>query len=303
MFELIHLRCFLAVAEELHFGRAAARLNMTQPPLSRQIQVLERILNIKLFERNSRAVSLTAAGKAFLVEARRVVQLADSSAAIARSAAEGKQGLVMLGFTAASGYCFVPRLLQRMHSELPDLQLLLKEMVSGEQTEALITGRIDIGLLRPPIRRTDFSSQLVVREPLVACSPASVPENLIPTTLSDFDRVPFIMYAPDIARYFYDLVAGLFASAGAAPRYVQHVGQIHSILTLVGAGLGYALVPEAASKLHPEGVVFSRVDGLEPIVELHATWLKDMANPGIERVLEAIDSMRDQPDREVSTRS
>lgn len=288
VFELIQLRCFVAVAEELHFGRAASRLNMTQPPLSRQIQVLERILKVKLFNRNSRLVTLTPAGSAFLVEARRIVQLTDSAAAIARSAAEGRSGILRLGFTAASGYSYVPRLLAHANEVLPDTHLLLREMVSGEQIEALITNRIDVALLRPPVRRPEFASYLVLKERFVVCTPAKVPPEQRPRHLADFDGLPFIMYAPDAAKYFHDLLAGLFATAGAAPRHVQHVTQIHSILTLVGAGLGYALVPEAASRLHPEGVAFTPLEDIEPLVELHVAWMKDVNNPTIDRFLRAL---------------
>lgn len=291
MFELIQLRCFVAVAEELHFGRAAARLNMTQPPLSRQIQVLERILKVALFNRNSRSVTLTSAGSAFLVEARRIVQLTDSAAAIARSAAEGRSGLLRLGFTAASGYSYVPRLLSHTNKVLPEVNLLLREMVSGEQIEALLTNRIDVALLRPPLRRPELASRLVLKERFIVCTPASVPVEQRPRQLLDFDGLPFIMYAPDAARYFHDLLAGLFATAGAAPRHVQHVAQIHSILTLVDAGLGYALVPEAASRLRPQGVGFASLENVEPLVELHVAWLKNVSNPAIERFLQAIDTV------------
>nr|WP_250890071.1 LysR family transcriptional regulator [Sphingobium nicotianae] len=287
------MRCFVAVAEELHFGRAATRLNMTQPPLSRQIQVLERILKVSLLNRNSRSVTLTSAGQAFLVEARRIVQLTDSAAAIARSAAEGRTGIIRLGFTAASGYGYVPRLLSHANTVLPNAHLLLREMVSGEQIEALITNRIDVALLRPPLRRVEFGSQLVLKERFVVCSPAKISTPDRPKRLTDFNDLPFIMYAPDAARYFHDLVAGLFATAGAAPKHVQYVTQIHSIMMLVGAGLGYALVPEVASRLRPEGVVFSALEGVEPLVELHVAWMKAVNNPTIERFLRALEELPD----------
>jgi len=128
VFELIQLRCFVAVADELHFGRAATRLNMTQPPLSRHIQVLERIVGLELLARTSRSVRLTAAGLVFLAEARRIVELTDSAVATARAAAEGQRGMVALGFTAASGYSFLPSFFGRMRIDMPDVKLLLKEM-------------------------------------------------------------------------------------------------------------------------------------------------------------------------------
>jgi DNA-binding transcriptional LysR family regulator len=288
MFELIQLRCFVAVAEELHFGRAAARLNMTQPPLSRHIQVLERILKVELFHRNSRSVKLTAAGAAFLSEATRIVEMADSSIATARAAAEGQMGMVSLGFTAASGYSFLPRFIGHLQQRMPEVRLLLKEMVTGEQLEALISGRVDLGLLRPPVRRSDLTTMRVLQERFIVVSHASVSDSERPRRLSDFDGLPVIMYAPDKARYFHDLLTGLFASSRAEPRLVQHLAQIHSILMLVSAGHGFALVPETSRRLHPEDVVFSELEDADPIVELHAAWRPDNENPALKVVLDML---------------
>jgi DNA-binding transcriptional LysR family regulator len=281
VFELIQLRCFVTVAEELHFGRAAARLNMTQPPLSRHIQVLERILKVELFHRSSRSVRLTAAGAAFLAEATRIVEMANSAITTARAAAQGERGLVSIGFTAASGYAFLPSFMSHAQNEMSEVRFILKEMVSSEQLEALQTGRVDIGLLRPPIRNPEFQSMLVLRERFVVCSHASVPEADRPRRLADFDQLPVIMNAQDKARYFHDLLTGLFAQARAEPRLVQHLAQIHTMLMLVSAGHGFALVPESSVRLHPEDVVFSPLEDCDPIVELHAAWRADNENPAL----------------------
>src|SRR6478752_2927473 len=138
-FELRQLRCFVAAAEELHFGRAAQRLNMTQSPLSRQIQLLEHILDVKLLERTSRSVALTPAGRVFLIEARRIVRLAESAALSARRVAQGDAGRVAIGFTAVSGYSLLPEIVARARATLPNIELELREMVSGEQIDALLT--------------------------------------------------------------------------------------------------------------------------------------------------------------------
>jgi DNA-binding transcriptional LysR family regulator len=284
MFELIQLRCFVAVAEELHFGRAAMRLNMTQPPLSRHIQVLERILRVELFHRSSRSVKLTAAGSAFLAEAGRIVEMTESAIATARAAAEGQQGMVALGFTAASGFSFMPRLIGQMEANMPGVRYLLKEMVSGEQIDNLLSRRIDLGLLRPPLRRAELDSLRVQQESFVVASHSAIAEADRPKKLADFDGLPLIMYAPDKARYFHDLLTGMFANARAEPRPVQHLAQIHSILMLVGAGHGFALVPESSVRLHPDNVVFSPLADAAPIVELHAAWRRENQNPAL-RVL------------------
>jgi DNA-binding transcriptional LysR family regulator len=153
MFELSQLRCFAAVAEELHFGRAAARLNMTQPPLDRQIQLLEHALGVGLFERTSRSVRLTPAGRAFHAEARRVLDLAEGAGLAAKRVARGEAGSITIGFTAAASYGFLPRLLAAARAAMPGVDLALKKMVTADQTEALSSGQIDLGLLRPPVDR------------------------------------------------------------------------------------------------------------------------------------------------------
>jgi DNA-binding transcriptional LysR family regulator len=291
MFELIQLRCFLAVAEELHFGRAAARLNMTQPPLSRHIQVLERILCVDLFHRNSRSVRLTAAGAAFLGDAKRIIGLADGAAAIARAAAKGQEGIVTLGFTAASGYSFLPRFIGASQEKLPKLCFILKEMVTGEQMDSLLAGQIDLGLLRPPVRHPELESIRVQQERFIVCSHASVPEADRPRRLADFDGLPLIMYAADKARYFHDLVTGLLVSARAEPRLVQHLAQIHSMLMLVSAGQGFALVPESSARLHVENVVHSPLEDGQPIIELVAAWRSENDNPGLGVLLDDLREM------------
>ena len=249
MFDLNQLRCFVTVAEELHFGRAAVRLNMTQPPLSRQIQVLEHIIDAPLLERTSRSVRLTPAGRSFLPEARRILKLAESASQVARRIALGKTGSLKIGFTAAAAYGFLPELVAACRAKLPEVDFSLKEMVSGDQFEALTSGQIDAGLLRPPIARPELTSRRVVAEPLLAAIPKKHPlANVESITIKDFDDQPFVMYSPYESRYFHDLLVALFTRADILPRYVQHLSQIHSILAMVRAGLGLAIVPAAAER-------------------------------------------------------
>jgi DNA-binding transcriptional LysR family regulator len=287
VFELVQLRCFVAVAEELHFGRAAARMNMTQPPLSRQVQILEHHLSVSLFERTSRSVRLTPAGQSFLADARRIVRLAETAGALVQRVAHGDEGRVTLGFTAASGYSYLPRLLQSVRRQMPNVDLRLFEMVSGDQLEALQTGAIDVGLLRPPVSRADFHVIPALRERLVVAGPAASDRGYaLPRTLAEFDRLPFIMYSPLGARYFHDLLIAEFYALGVSPKYVQHVSQIHSMLALVGAGLGCALVPEGARSLHLDGVHFSTLEGkANPDIELILCYRKDNQSPAVKRLV------------------
>ena len=292
MFELSQLRCFVAVAEELHFGRAAQRLNMTQPPLSRQVQLLERILGVVLLDRTSRSVRLTPAGRSFLIEAKRILRLAESAALATRRIASGDAGRVAVGFTAASGYSFLPNLVDLARTQLPNVDLTLRELVSGEQVEALLTGRIDLGLVRPPLTRPEFDKVRVLTEPLVAALPSGDPRlEKDRISLADFDAQPMIMYAPEGAGYFHAMLTAMFDEAGVSPQYVQHMAQIHSILALVHARIGAAVVPEAATKLHFEGVEFRPLDTTpEHPVELFVAWRRDNDNPSLKPLLDLIEA-------------
>ncbi|WP_179041767.1 LysR family transcriptional regulator [Sphingobium lactosutens] len=283
MFELSQLRCFVAAAEELHFGRAAQRLNMTQSPLSRQIQLLERILDVQLLERTSRQVSLTPAGSVFLIEARRIVRLADSAALSARRVAKGDAGRVAIGFTAVSGYNIVPRIVAQARAVLPNIELELREMVSGDQVDALLTGLVDIGFVRPPVNRHEFDSACVLHEPLFVALPPGDPRKAVAALApADFDGQPLIMYSRQGAGYFHNMLENLFNEVEAAPIYVQHVTQIHSMLGLVHAGVAAAIVPESATGLHMSDVHFRRLmTPQEKPVELHMAWRRDNANPAL----------------------
>lgn len=288
MFSLARLSCFIAVAEELHFGRAAERLHMTQPPLSRQIQQLETELGVQLIDRTTRSVTLTPAGVAFLPDARRILQLAESAALTVRRVPAGDLGTVVVGFTAASAHAVLPRLLEQTRSTLPDVKLELREMVSSVQVEALMSGEIDLGMARPPLKRPGIVSRPLLHEQLVAALPAGHPlaEQARQLTLNDLDGQDFVMYSPVQARYFNELLISTFTIAGATPRFVQFVTQVHTMLVLVRSGIGIALVPASAATLHPEGVVFRTIGAFrERPVELDAAWRGDSTNPALLRLL------------------
>jgi DNA-binding transcriptional LysR family regulator len=265
-------------------------MNMTQPPLSRQIQLLEHVLGVKLLDRTSRAVKLTPAGRVFLREARRILRLTESAALATRRIATGEAGTIALGFTAASGYSFLPRLLLHRASAAPNVHVALKEMVSSEQVESLVTGRIDVGLLRPPITRKEFKTLKVASEGLVAALPYGDPRlSQASLTLQDFDGQPLVMYAPEGARYFHDMLDGLFKAEGITPAVIQSLSQIHSMLALVRAGIGAALVPEAAMSLHFDDVHFRPVRTVpEAPVELFAAWRSDNDNPALAAFLDLL---------------
>lgn len=285
-FTLEQLRGFVAVADELHFGRAAARLKMTQPPLSRQIQKLERVVGAQLLERDNRRVALTTAGSAFLGEARRLLALADTAPEVARRVSSGSHGVVRIGFTAASTYGTLGRLLNEVARALPDIDLDLHEMVTREQVAALLDEEIDLGLARPPFDEEAFASRLLHREALLIAVPDG--HRLVglgrEVGAADLASEPVVMHSPTQARYFYDLVVGMVPAA--SQNAVHTVSQVLTMLWLVAAGRGIAFVPASAARLPIEGVSFVRLDTpvAEP-VELHLLWTRESRNPALKRVL------------------
>ncbi len=281
MFEISQLRCFVAVGETLHFGRAAERLNMTQPPLSRQIRLLEHQVGTPLLARTNRMVRFTVAGRAFFPQAARILRLADEAAATARRVATGERGSIAIGFTAAFGYGLLPEMVRRLHQRAPEISLTLKEMVTSAQIEALESGQLDIGLMRPHAPQGDLETVLLGRESLMLAIPrgeaARWPRR---PTLACLEGKPLIAYAPYEANYFYQLVHACLERDGVTPRIVDHVPQIHTMLALVGSGIGAALTPETATRLRFEGVLLRRVQMNPPRpVEMVYACRRDNDNP------------------------
>ncbi len=290
MFEFAQLRSFIAVAEELHFGRAAARLHMSQPPLSRQIILLEHQVGVRLFVRNNRRVELTLAGRAFLPEARRLLKLAESAIRSARRVACGEVGQVTISFTASAGYDFLPPILRRLREELPGVECILKEMVSIDQLDALEAREVDIALLRPPVRRAGLEDERVSRETLIVAIPSTHRlSEMVTVSLAEVAEEKMVTYSAPEGRYFNELMNRLFAPAGITPDSIEAVSQVHTALALVRAGLGIAFVPEAARKLHFEDVKFLELDPAPRFfVDLHSAWRRDNDNPALPKALDVI---------------
>lgn len=286
MFTFDQLAAFIAVAEELHFGRAAERLNMTQPPLSRQIQKLERIVGTELLERDNRKVQLTPAGLAFLDEARRLLTLAGRAPATARRIASGRSGILRIGFTAASGYSVLGPLLEQISGIVPDVDIELQELVTGEQLDGLLTGELDLGLARPPFDARTFDSRLLSRESMVLAVPSGHPLAALDRDIGpeDFSHEALIMHSPTQARYFYDLVVRLLPIDHG--NVVHTVSQIVTMVSLVAAKRGVAFVPESATALGINGVMFLPLAaGSTGQVELHALWNRRITNPALRLLL------------------
>jgi DNA-binding transcriptional LysR family regulator len=294
VYTLEQLRGFVAVAEEGSFGKAATRLRMTQPPLSRQIQRLEHAIGFEVFTRTSRSVVLTPAGRIFLDEARRVLHLADSAPLLARQVARGTAGQIRVGFTAVAAMNVFGDWIRRIHEHLPDIDVVLTEMMTNAQVEALLASEIDVGFVRGVPRTNVLNARLIHAEALVAAVPEGHPltEATQAPTLREIADYDVITYGPAPARYFHELVISTFHNAGVVPNYVQYVSQVHSLLVLVDAGIGVALVPRSASRLGPPNVRFLEVAEMpDDYVELHCSWRASNDNPALPAVLAVLDEI------------
>lgn len=290
MLDLTQLRCFVTVATELSFSRAAVRLNMTQPPLSRQVKLLEHHLGTALFTRSTRSVALTAAGRAFFVEAQGLLERAQAAELSARRFAQGDIGTVKVSFVPSAVYEFLPKVIADTRISQPDIDISLEEMNSFEQHEALSARRIDLGIVRQVTRHEGLNSAHLMSEPFVLAVPLSHPLASAPTVgVGDLHRQPMVMYSNSAWQPFNELLTGLLRREKVAPHYVQWLGSTLTILALVDAGVGLALVPRSARRIRFENLVFREIElgqGVES--ELHMIWREDNDNPAFALLLQAI---------------
>jgi DNA-binding transcriptional LysR family regulator len=280
MLDLGQVRCFVVAATELNFRRAATLLNMTQPPLSRQIHLLEHTLGVKLFERSGRAVKLTTEGKVFLADASRLLNLAEQAESTVRRASKGKTGRVRIGFTGAAGYELIPQLLFVAKQVLPDIDVVLLESGSAAQIEAFSANTIDLGFLRPLASRQKLEFMQVEQEPLIIALPQD-------HALTEYERVdlklldgyPFIMHSATQGKYFHNRIMRLFEDAGVMPDFTQYIDQTHTILSLVRAGLGLSILPASAQRFQYDKVAFRPMLHHAINAEMCLAWRPDQDNP------------------------
>ena len=288
--ELRQLRHFVAVAEEMHFGRAAARLHMTQPPLSQSIRALETALGTPLFIRSSRSVSLTPAGALLLPESRRLLREAEALPELAQRAAAGESGRLTVAFVSIADYSVLPEFLRRFRQRYPQVQIELREATSDIQAEDLAAGRIDLGLLIPPLPDrlgVELNYQPVLAEPLVLAAPdglRGMPARG-PVPLAAVASEPLVLFPRRIAPAFHDAILSCLRQAGATPNIGQEAIQMQTIIALVSAGMGIALVPQSVSNLQRPGVCYRQIQGQVPFIETGFAWRRDNPSPVLKAFL------------------
>ncbi|HEX2198042.1 MAG TPA: LysR family transcriptional regulator [Burkholderiales bacterium] len=271
--ETWQLRYFVAVAEQLHFGRAAAALNISQPPLSRAVRALEASLGVALFARTRRRVELTPEGARLLEEARRTLSQLERTVLELRGMACGDQGRLRVGFVSLADFGVLPGLLKAYKAAHPGVRLALREMLSPEQSAALAAGDLDFGLLLPPVPHT-LEHLVVQRERFVAALPArhrlAKPRGRL--AMSALAGESFVMVPREIAPGLYDIVAGLAARAGISLNVAQEAIQMQTVVSLVSSGLGAAIVPASLANLGRRGVVYRALADRHPALEVWLAW-------------------------------
>lgn len=290
--ELRHLKYFVTVAEELHFGRAAERLGIAQPPLSQQIKALEQQLGVLLLTRTKRHVELTAAGSAFAKEARQVLAQASQAIQVAQRAARGDTGQLDVGFVSGAVYGKVPSIMRLMRARYPEISLVLKDLSSEEQMEALQARHLDVGLVRPPVatvRVQQFAMKVIAREPLVVVLPSAHPlAKRRKIAIEELAGEPFLLVPRHVAPGFYDQFVSICAQAGFFPTIVQEARTTQTIVSLVAVGMGISIVPASLRSLQRSGVVYRSLEPPVPTTELIVIWRREDENPALHRFLEVI---------------
>lgn len=274
--ELRHLRYFVAVAEELHFGRAAHRLGITQPPLSLQIQRLESHLGVLLFERTNRRVRLTAAGRALLEDGRHLIADFVSAADSARRAARGETGSLTVAFASSVMFLALPNIIQTFRQQFPFVRLELRELPTGPQLMALRTGELDIGFLRQPPLDADIRTEQMMEENLVlAISKQHELASRKRLRLIDVGNEDFVLFPRDLAPGLYAHVLAVCAEAGVHPRIVQTSRELYTTISLVEAGLGVTIVPASVQQMGWRGVRYYPIESPSAITRIDAAWRAD----------------------------
>ncbi|MEJ3612127.1 LysR substrate-binding domain-containing protein [Pseudomonas sp. KBN06P05117] len=288
--ELRHLRYFIAVAEELHFGRAAERLGISQPPLSQQIQALEEEIGARLFERTNRRVELTDAGRLFLDESRQVLAQVDKAVLLARRAHLGELGELKIGFTSSAPFTStIPSSIHAFRKAYPDVHLDLQEMSSRQVLKALLEERLQVGVIRPLALPDAVHWVELFREPLVAVLRADHPlaagseDGLAIAALAE---EPFVFFPRSYGTGLYDQVIALTRQAGFSPRIAQEASEAMTIIGLVSAGLGVSILPASFRRTRVDGVVYRTLSDPEATT---AVWLVRRQNEGSPLALSFID--------------
>lgn len=274
--ELRHLRYFIAVAEELHFGHAAARLNISQPPLSQQIQILEQQIGARLLARTNRSVSLTPAGRQFLADSRQILSLVDDAAARAARLHQGETGELRIGFTSSAPFIkAVSDTLSSFRQRYPDVHIQTREINTREQITPLNEGTLDLGLMRNTPLPETLAWEVILREPLLAMIHRDHPlAGRAAVSLVELAQEPFVFFDPHVGTGLYDEILGLMRRYKLTPTITQEVGEAMTIIGLVAAGLGVSILPASFHRVQLNEMRWVPIIEADAVSEMWLVWSK-----------------------------
>lgn len=271
--ELRYLRYFVAVAEELSFTRAAERLHMAQPPLSQQIRRLETRLGVTLLRRTKRRVELTEAGRIFLRQAYQSIHAIEQGVLLAQRADRGEIGQLAIGLLVYISYTLIPPILRTFRARYPEVNVVLRLLTNTQQIAALRSGQIDVSFMRPPVNDPEIATKLISRERFILAMPATHPlAGKAAVSIKQFANDPFIMYARELGPTFHSEILAFCGKAGFLPKVALEVSQINAAVGLVGSGIGVALVPQSAQRVHLDDVVYRPLVERAPNVDVLLAW-------------------------------
>ncbi len=274
--ELRHLKYFVAVAEELHFGNAAKKLHIAQPPLSQQIKDLENELKTKLFYRTKREVSLTSSGEVFFKDAKQILEAAEKAKQNALRALRGETGSLSIAFIVSATYSILPDILKEYHQKFPGIELSIHEMSPQEQITAIKEKRVNVGFLRTPINDDALQTVVLTKEPLLVAIPINnIKAKLKSIQLNDLKDENFIMFAPRHGPGIYNTTMDLFKKSNIIPKIKYEVDHIQAMLALVSSGLGIAFVPLSISTLMKRSIVYKQLQSNKSLIELSVAYLPE----------------------------
>nr|WP_315476057.1 LysR family transcriptional regulator [uncultured Undibacterium sp.] len=291
MMELRQLRYFIAVAEELHFTRAALRMHIGQPPLSHAIQMLEEDIGVQLFERTKRSVRLTAAGHLFLQDARRIIALTESASEMARKAARGETGELRIGFTFSTPFtALFSNVINRYREKYPEVNLIFRELSTNRQLEEIEKLQLDLGFIRPPegameetMKFNNLQLNTLRRDPLMVVLPLTHAfSKKKKIALKELADESFIMYPHKAGTGIYPQVMRLCQAQGFAPKVAHEVGEASTIIGLVAAGCGISILPGSFERLHMDGVCYRPLSDTNAMTALLLVRTKSESNPLVE---------------------
>ncbi|MBD2465711.1 LysR family transcriptional regulator [Oscillatoria sp. FACHB-1407] len=278
--ELRHLHYFIAVAEELHFSRAAERLCISQPPLSQQIRDLEDELGVKLFERTKRHVHLTEAGKVFLDRSYLLLAQLEQAIAATQRIGRGEVGQLAIGFVDSAMYTSLPEMLKGFREQFPEVELRLQEMTTAQQIQALYDKQIDVGIVRSAISEPGLSVECLLPESLVLALPENHPFSAqTQVSLSSLADEFFILFPAKLGPLFYEQIMHSCEKAGFRPKVAQEAVQMQTIIGLVAAGLGIAIVPASMQNFHRNGVIYRPLQEQISNTGLYLAWRQHDSSP------------------------